>query len=114
MKKVLVIEDNPEIRENTAELLELSHYQVMTAANGKEGVAQALTHKPDLILCDIMMPELDGYGVLHMVQKNPELQRTPFIFLTAKAEATEVRRGMSLGADDYISKPFDPSDLLTA
>ncbi|MGZ8545240.1 MAG: response regulator, partial [Flavisolibacter sp.] len=114
MKKILVIEDNQEIRENTAEILELSHYSVVTAANGREGVEQALTHKPDLILCDIMMPELDGYGVLHIVQKNPELQRTPFIFLTAKAENTEVRRGMSLGADDYIPKPFDPVDLLTA
>jgi CRP-like cAMP-binding protein len=114
MKKVLVIEDNEDIRENTAEILELSHYQVITASNGKEGVEKALANKPDIILCDIMMPELDGYGVLHMVQKNPELQKTPFIFLTAKAENTEVRKGMSLGADDYIPKPFDPSDLLTA
>ena len=114
MKKVLVIEDNKDILENTAEMLELSNYQVFTAINGKVGVEKALANKPDLILCDIMMPELDGYGVLHMVHKNPDLQHTPFIFLTAKAEQSEVRKGMSLGADDYISKPFDPTDLLTA
>ncbi|GAA4756283.1 response regulator [Flavisolibacter ginsenosidimutans] len=114
MKKILVIEDNREILENTAEILELSHYEVATASNGKIGVEQALTQKPDLILCDIMMPELDGYGVLHMVQKNPDLQNTPFIFLTAKTEKEEMRKGMSLGADDYITKPFDPTDLLNA
>lgn len=114
MKKVLVIEDNQDIRENTAEILELSNYSVTTASNGKEGVEQARLHKPDLILCDIMMPELDGYGVLHMIQKNPELQQTPFIFLTAKTEQSDMRKGMSLGADDYIPKPFDPTDLLNA
>ena len=114
MKKILVIEDNKDILENTSEILELSHYQVFAASNGKEGVATALASKPDLILCDIMMPELDGYGVLHMVQKNPELQNIPFIFLTAKTEKDEVRKGMSLGADDYITKPFDPTDLLNA
>lgn len=112
MKKVLVIEDNKDILENTAEILELSNYQVYTAENGKIGIEQALAFKPDLILCDIMMPELDGYGVLHIVQKNPELQNTPFIFLTAKTEPKEMRKGMSLGADDYIPKPFDPTDLL--
>ena len=114
MKKILLIEDNPDILENTSEILELSNYEVYTAPNGKEGVAQALAHKPDLIVCDIMMPELDGYGVLHMVQKNPDLQNTPFIFLTAKTEKDEIRKGMSLGADDYITKPFDPTDLLNA
>ena len=114
MKKVLVIEDNSDILENTIEILELSHYKVYSASNGKIGVEQAIENKPDLILCDIMMPELDGYGVLHMVQKNPELQDIPFIFLTAKAEQGEIRKGMSLGADDYIPKPFDPTDLLNA
>ncbi|WP_121355688.1 response regulator [Flavisolibacter nicotianae] len=114
MKKILVIEDNKDILENTTEILELSHYHVFAAANGKEGIEKALASKPDLILCDIMMPELDGYGVLHMVQHNPELQNTPFIFLTAKTEREEIRRGMSLGADDYITKPFDPTDLLNA
>lgn len=114
MKKILVIEDNKDILENTAEILELSNYKVYTALNGKLGIEQALAHKPDLILCDIMMPELDGYGVLHIVQKNPDLQQIPFIFLTAKIEREDVRKGMSLGADDYISKPFDPTDLLNA
>jgi DNA-binding response OmpR family regulator len=112
MKKVLVIEDNTDILENTAEILELSNYQVYTAVNGKLGVEQAIAHKPDLILCDIMMPELDGYGVLHVIQKNPDLQNIPFIFLTARSEQSEVRKAMSLGADDYIPKPFDPTDLL--
>lgn len=114
MKKVLVIEDNKEILENTAEILELSNYHVCTAENGKIGIEKALSDRPDLILCDIMMPELDGYGVLHMVQNHPELQHTPFIFLTAKTDLSEIRKGMSLGADDYIPKPFDPTDLLTA
>lgn len=114
MKKILVIEDNQDILENTAEILELSNYKVFTAPDGKAGVEMAMANKPDLILCDIMMPELDGYGVLHMIQKNPELQSTPFIFLTAKAEREEIRKGMSLGADDYIAKPFDPTDLLNA
>ena len=114
MKKILVIEDNKDILENTAEILELSNYNVCTAINGKIGVEQALINKPDIILCDIMMPELDGYGVLHMIQKNPELQSIPFIFLTAKTEQNEIRKGMSLGADDYILKPFDATDLLNA
>lgn len=114
MKKVLIIEDNRDILENTAEILELSNYKVYTAPNGRVGVEQALANKPDLILCDIMMPELDGYGVLHVVQKNPELQETPFIFLTAKTEQKDIRKGMALGADDYIIKPFDTTDLLNA
>lgn len=112
MKKILVIEDIKNILENTAEILELSNYKVITALNGKTGVEEAIKNKPDLILCDIMMPELDGYGVLHMVQKNSELEETPFIFLTAKTEQSEIRKGMSLGADDYITKPYDPTDLL--
>lgn len=112
MKKILVIEDNKEILENTAEILELSNYEVVTASNGKEGVSKALTARPDLIVCDIMMPELDGYGVLHIVQENPLLQATPFVFLSAKAEKIDIRNGMSLGADDYIPKPFDSTDLL--
>lgn len=114
MKKVLLIEDNQNIRENTAEILELANYTVFTAENGKEGVEAALREKPDLIICDIMMPVLDGYGVLHMIQKNPAVQNTPFIFLTAKAERNEMRKGMELGADDYLTKPFDGTELLNA
>lgn len=114
MQKILLIEDNQLICENVAEILELANYQVITAANGKEGVAKALEHQPDLIVCDIMMPVLDGYGVLHMLHKNQALQTTPFIFLTARSERTDMRKGMEMGADDYITKPFDGSELLNA
>mgnify|MGYP000663310654 CR=1 FL=1 len=100
MKKILLIEDNMEMRENTAEILGLANYQVVTAENGKEGVRLAQAEKPDLIICDIMMPELDGYGVLHMLSKTPELASIPFIFLTAKAEKSDHRKGMTMGADD--------------
>ncbi|PSK91202.1 response regulator [Taibaiella chishuiensis] len=114
MKKILLIEDNAEIRENMAEILDLAGYLVFTAENGKDGVARAIREKPDLILCDIMMPVLDGYGVLHMVQKHNDLQTKPFIFLTARSERSEIRRGMEMGADDYITKPFDGTELLHA
>jgi len=114
MKKILLIEDNKEIRENTAEILDLANYRVFTAENGKVGVEMALKENPDLIICDIMMPVLDGYGVLHLINKNPKVQHTPFIFLSAKAEKMEIRKGMSLGADDYITKPFDGTELLDA
>lgn len=114
MQKILLIEDNTEVRENMAEILDLAGYNVSTAADGKEGVIVAKKLIPDLILCDIMMPVLDGYGVLHMLQENESLQNIPFIFLTAKSERAEVRKGMELGADDYIIKPFDGTDLLNA
>jgi len=114
MKKILLIEDNDEIRENTAEILELSNYKVITAENGKRGVELAMGNKPDLIVCDIMMPVLDGYGVLMTLQKNTDTQNIPFIFLTAKAERNDFRKGMELGADDYITKPFEGSELLNA
>jgi CRP/FNR family cyclic AMP-dependent transcriptional regulator len=114
MKKVLIIDDNESIRDNTAEILELANYSVLKAENGKTGVALAISSKPDLIVCDIMMPELDGYGVLNILQHNPELKNIPFIFLTAKAENSEFRRGMGLGADDYITKPFSGTDLLNS
>lgn len=114
MKKILLIEDNPEVRENTAEILSLANYEVHTAENGKVGVEMATREKPDLIICDIMMPELDGYGVLHILSKKPETASIPFIFLTAKTEKTDIRKGMTLGADDYLTKPFDDTDLLNA
>lgn len=114
MKTLLLIEDNQEIRENTAEILELSMYKVVTAPNGKEGVEKAMEHKPDLIICDIMMPVLDGYGVLHAIHRNDQLKNIPFIFLTAKSERADFRKGMELGADDYITKPFDGAELLNA
>ncbi|NBB23149.1 response regulator [Runella sp. CRIBMP] len=112
MKTILLIEDNEIIRENTADILELAGYQVYVAENGKVGVEKAIAVKPDLVICDIMMPVLDGYGVLQIFNQNPELAGTPFIFLTAKTERTDLRKGMDLGADDYLMKPFDESDLL--
>jgi DNA-binding response OmpR family regulator len=114
MKKILLIEDNDDIRENTAEILELSNYKVFVAENGKIGVEKAMEHTPDLIICDIMMPGLDGYGVLHAVHKNEAIKNTPFIFLTAKTERSDFRKGMELGADDYITKPFEGIELLNA
>jgi CRP/FNR family transcriptional regulator, cyclic AMP receptor protein len=114
MKKILLIEDNDDIRNNTAEILELSNYQVVTAENGKTGIEKAIELKPDLIICDIMMPELDGYGVLHAMHKNEAIRNTPFIFLTAKTERGDFRKGMEEGADDYITKPFTGTELLSA
>src|SRR6478609_8176008 len=114
MKSILVIEDNKDIRENTAEILDLAGYKTFTAENGKKGVDIAVKEKPDVIICDIMMPELDGYGVLHMLRKNETTQAIPFIFLTAKTERSDFRKGMEMGADDYITKPFDDSELLSA
>lgn len=114
MRRVLLIEDNNEIRENTAEILELANYKVDTAPNGKLGVEMALANIPDLIICDIMMPVLDGYGVLHLLRKNETLKNIPFIFLTAKSERGDFRKGMEMGADDYITKPFSDIELMTA
>lgn len=114
MKKLFLIEDNVEMRENTTEILELAGYKVFSATNGKGGVAIALKEKPDLIICDIMMPVLDGYGVLHLLSKNSETASIPFVFLTAKAERNDFRKGMEMGADDYITKPFDDIELLNA
>jgi DNA-binding response OmpR family regulator len=114
MKKILLIEDNLEVRENTSEILSLANYNVVTAENGKVGVELAQKENPDLIICDIMMPELDGYGVLHILSKNEQTATIPFIFLTAKTEKTDIRKGMNLGADDYLTKPFDDTDLLNA
>jgi CRP/FNR family cyclic AMP-dependent transcriptional regulator len=114
MKKILLIEDNADVRENTAEILELAKYEVITAENGKVGVDLALKDKPDLIICDIMMPVLDGYGVLHLLGKQSETATIPFIFLTAKTERSDIRKGMEMGADDYLTKPFDDIELLNA
>jgi CRP-like cAMP-binding protein/CheY-like chemotaxis protein len=114
MSKILLIEDNHDVRENTAEILELANYTVTTAENGKIGVEKALEEKPDLIICDIMMPVLDGYGVLHMINKHEDLKNIPFIFLTAKAERGDIRKGMEMGADDYITKPFTDIELLNS
>ena len=98
-KKILLIEDNADVRENAAEILSLAGYDVQTAVNGKSGVDMAQKDKPDLIICDIMMPELDGYGVLHILSKSADTAGIPFIFLTAKTEKADIRKGMNLGAD---------------
>ncbi|HRE50243.1 MAG TPA: response regulator [Flavitalea sp.] len=114
MKTILVIEDHADIRENTVEILGMAGYNALAAENGKKGIEAALKEKPDLIVCDIMMPELDGYGVLHLLRKNPETQHIPFIFLTARTERNDLRKGMEMGADDYITKPFEDIELLNA
>ncbi len=114
MRRLLVIDDHDDIRENIAEILTLAGYEVFTAPNGKRGVEIALKEKPELVICDIMMPELDGYGVLHLLRKNEATLETPFIFLTAKTERADFRKGMEMGADDYITKPFDDIELLNA
>lgn len=113
-KKVLLIEDDDVLRENTAELLVLLDYEVITAANGKIGVEKALHERPDVIVCDIMMPELDGYDVLDILSNNEFTKYVPFIFLSAKTERQDVRKGMNLGADDYITKPFSEEELVNA
>ena len=114
MKTILVIEDNEDIRENVEEILTLSDYKVLTAQNGKEGVDIAQKNQPDLIICDIMMPGIDGYGVLHVLHKDPLTQNIPFIFLTSKSERSDFRAAMEMGADDYITKPFSGNELLNA
>lgn len=114
MKTILVIDDNNDLRENTAEILDLAGYKTLTAENGKRGVEVATREKPDVIVCDIMMPELDGYGVLHLLRKNADTQNIPFIFLTAKTERSDFRKGMEMGADDYVTKPFEDIELLNA
>lgn len=112
MKKILVIEDNQSVRENLEEILALANYQALSAENGKIGVELAMRETPDMVICDVMMPELDGYGVLHILSRTPATADIPFIFLTARTEKEDFRKGMTLGADDYISKPFDNMQLL--
>lgn len=114
MKTILLIEDDTALRENTAELLELSNYKVITAPNGKIGIEKALKDIPDIVVCDIMMPEVDGYGVLQTLIAHQKTMHIPIIFLSAKTEHKEIRKGMDMGADDYITKPFDEEDLLSA
>ncbi len=114
MKKILLIEDDTALRENTAELLEFANYTVVSAPNGRIGIEKAKKELPDIIICDIMMPEIDGYGVLEAVSSDENTSHIPFIFLSAKTEHKEIRKGMDLGADDYLTKPFEESELLSA
>ena len=113
MKTVLIIEDNSDILENTTEILMLAGFKVVTAINGKEGVAIALNKNPDVILCDIMMPEMNGYEVLNVLKKNVVTATIPFIYVTASAEKSEVLKAMEMGASGYVRKPFDVTDLMT-
>ena len=114
MKKILVIEDEPEMRRNITALLRYYDYEPIAAENGREGIQAAGREKPDLILCDVMMPELDGHAVLQALQADATLARIPFIFLTAKGEKDDLRSGMNLGADDYVTKPVGNADLVRA
>jgi CRP/FNR family cyclic AMP-dependent transcriptional regulator len=112
MKKILLIEDDSALRENIAEILQLANYEVITAKDGKSGIEKSIQEKPDLIICDVLMPGLDGYGVIHVLSRHPETFTIPFIFLTGKNEPADLRKGMDLGADDYLFKPIDENDLL--
>jgi DNA-binding NarL/FixJ family response regulator len=114
MKKVLVIEDEPEMRRNLLTILKLEKFHALGAENGKVGLRLAKAEQPDLVLCDVMMPELDGYGVLQALRQDPATVTTPFIFLTARGEKVDQRSGMDLGADDYLTKPVARADLLSA
>ncbi len=114
MNTILVIEDEPQVRENIQEILELSDFETLIAPNGQIGLEIAKAKQPDLIICDIMMPELDGYGVLSALRQDEATVNIPVIFLTAKAERSDFRQGMELGADDYLTKPFTPEELLGA
>ena len=114
MNRILVIEDEPEMRRNLVTVLRMEGYEAIAAENGLRGVDLAKAHGPDLILCDVMMPELDGYGVLQALQSDERAATTPFIFLTAKGEKEDLRNGMNFGADDYLTKPVAKADLLKA
>jgi len=114
MKRILVIEDEPEMRRNISALLRYHDYKPIEAENGRNGVEIARREKPDLILCDVMMPELDGHGVLQSLQQDAALALIPFIFLTAKGDKDDLRSGMNLGADDYLTKPVANADLIRA
>lgn len=114
MNTILIIEDEPQVRENIEEILQLSDFETLIAANGKIGLEIAQAKLPDLIICDIMMPELDGYSVLSALRQNEATINIPLIFVTAKAERSDFRQGMDFGADDYLTKPFTPEELLNA
>lgn len=114
MKKILIIEDEPQTCENLATILEMEGYQPLTALNGRLGLQLALSEVPDLVLCDVTMPELDGHGVLKALRENSATAAVPFIFLTARGERHDLRAGMNLGADDYLVKPASATELLSA
>ena len=112
MRRILVIEDEPEMRRNVTALLRYHEYETIEAENGRTGLELARRDKPDLILCDVMMPELDGYGVLQALQQDAGLALIPFVFLTARGDKDDLRSGMNCGADDYLTKPVANNDLV--
>ena len=114
MTTILLIEDNASLRRNIAQILTIEGYRVLAAVNGAAGLELLRAERPDLILCDIMMPEMGGYEVLSRVRAEPATASLPFIFLTAKGDMPDLRLGMSLGADDYLPKPVESTDLLDA
>jgi len=114
MKTIALIEDNTDVLESTREILELAKYKVISAGNGLKGIELIKAEKPDLIFCDISMPDLDGYAILNILKRHNETSNIPFIFLSGKSEKGDVRKGMNLGADDYITKPFEESEILEA
>jgi DNA-binding NarL/FixJ family response regulator len=114
MTKILVIEDQPQMRKNLATILEMENFEVALAADGRSGIELARNSRPDIIICDVMLPELDGYGVLEQLRADPATATLPFVFLTAKGDKTDIRNGMNLGADDYLTKPVSREDLLNA
>lgn len=114
MSRILVIEDQPQMRRNVATILEMEGFTVTAAENGRKGVDLARAQEFDLVVCDVMMPDLDGYGVLQALRNQPATATVPFIFLTAKSDKSDLRSGMNLGADDYLTKPVSRADLLAA
>jgi DNA-binding response OmpR family regulator len=114
MKKILVIEDEAETRDNLVLMLEMEGFKPFAAPNGQAGVELALKEIPDVILCDVSMPKLDGYGVLEALRTDSKTVSIPFIFLTAKGDKKDLRTGMNLGADDYLTKPASAEEVLSA
>lgn len=112
MKTILIIEDNEMMRENTSEILQLSNYRVISAENGKQGLELAMNNKPDLIICDVMMPGLDGLELLKKIRKTERINKTPFVILTARAEKSDIIEGLNHGANEYLTKPFEGDELL--
>jgi len=114
MKTILIIEDQPDMRGNLGLILKMEGYRVLAAADGQEGLAVARQHRPDLIVCDVMMPNLDGHGVLKALREDPATAHLAFIFLTARGEKHDLRAGMNLGADDYLTKPVNAAEMIAA
>lgn len=114
MTRILIIEDDVNIRGNTAELLELEGYLVTTASNGRTGLEKIKRETPDLILCDLLMPEMDGFSVLGHIAQDPDLKRIPFVLFSVRSEKIDVKAGIDAGADDYLTKPFELEDLLAS